>query len=745
MAGPLKITDDSAKIPDVNSQQNYFNQQDRITVSSAGNRLPELKSEKLKWINHTSKTDIVNFENVFSQHDYVSGFAVAEFVLPSPVTAFLSVGSDDAIKIWHNGKLIHKIWTARGLNPDDDLVPVQLVKGSNQLLIEVQDIAGSWTFAARFLNKTGLSNRLVKASGSGDLDLINQIIEAGSDVNHKNEIGRTPLEVAQINGRKEIVTLLMEKGAKSAPIPPPRQLIDDLYGPVNNKPNSAIAVLVAKDGKIVYNKGFGYADIEKKIPVKHETKFRIGSITKQFIGAAILKLQEQGKIKVTDKLSKYISDFPRGNEVSIHHLLTHTSGINSYTGKEDFLVRVLKPVTEEELLKYFIKDEYNFSPGEKFQYNNSGYFLLGYIIQKITGHRFGDYLKSQFFDPLDMKNSGVHSSIAKLSNEAIGYEKTDSGYKRSLDWDMSWAGGAGALYSTVLDMYKWNEALFNGKVLSDSSIKMAFTPVVLNNGSKPTGSEYGYGWFMSDHRGLQTIGHSGGLHGFISQMIRVPKENLTIVLLTNVTPSQVEINPGKIAEFYLWEKMEAQPAFSIKNVKEENLNQYAGRYQIDNSVMTITVEGDALFAQVSGQGKHPIYPSAPGQYFWKVVEATVRFIKNEKGEVASAEFQQGSFKITAPKMAEVVTIKLDSSVLTRYTGSYDYGNNILVAVTQSDGKIYAQATGDQPYEMFPVAENEFIVKELNAKLLFSKDAEGKVNSVKITMGGNIKEAPRVKK
>src|SRR5205085_6597574 len=172
-------------------------------------------------------------------------------------------------------------------------------------------------------------------------------------------------------------------------------------------------------------------------------------------------------------------------------------------------------------------------------------------------------------------------------------------------------------------------AVFNNKVLKPESMKAVFTPVVLNNDSMPPGVKYGYGWALNDYRDVASIGHSGGLHGFISQLMRVPDKNMTVVLLTNVMPPEVELDPMKIAEVYIWKDMAKQASFAKGSIEEKDIEKYTGRYDITNGmVMTITKEEEGLYAQVSGQPKYPIYQSSPGHYFWKVVEATVEFFSD---------------------------------------------------------------------------------------------------------------------
>jgi CubicO group peptidase (beta-lactamase class C family) len=745
LAGPVNISNDPSKKPGITLQQEFFNRTDNQNQHVSFKTPDTGKSFDLKnWKKISSKADIIDLDSIFNHADMASAYAYAVVVSNEAKPAMLAIGSDDAVKVWLNGKLIHKNWIARGTVQDNDIIPVNLVKGKNEILVEVQDMEGGWSFTARFLDEEGLTKRLTKAAGTGDIDELSRLISAGAGLNRRTDRGQTPLDAARINGRTEAAQLLISKGAKNEDVPAADQLVNSLYSQLENKPNPGIAILISKDGKVVYEKGYGYSDIDNKTKITPDTKFRIGSITKQFIASAILRLQEDGKLNVTDKLSKYFPDFPRGNEVTLHHLLTHTSGIHSFTNKDSFFVDVVKPVTNEQLLNYFKNDPYDFNPGERYQYNNSGYFLLGYIIEKITGDSYGNYLKKQFFDPLGMLNTGVHSQKLHLTNEALGYEKQTEGYRRGLNWNMDWAGGAGSLYSTLEDLYKWNEAIFNNKVLKPESMKAAFTPVVLNNGATPPGLKYGYGWQMNEYRGMESVSHSGGLHGFISQLLRVNKENMTVVMLTNVMPPQVEIDPMKVAELYLWKQMPQQESFKQLETQEKDIDKYTGRYDFGHGmVMLITKEQDGLYAQMSGQGKFPIFPSSPGHYFWKVVEAKIHFITDAQGNVTQSHFEQGSFIVDAPKMKDLQEFKVDTALFEQYKGVYKYKEGTNIVITPRNGRLYAEATGDPRYELFPLSDTEFLVRELNATLIFKKDASGKVNALHVKVAGDARDAPRV--
>src|SRR5436190_11501636 len=690
VAGPVSVAADNSK-PDAALQEKVFKSDMMSIVNvAAGNPSTVLVNQKeLKWQPISWNDDVVDLDSFYERKDYVYAYALAEIKASAPANVLLAVGSDDGIKIWHNGKLVHDHWIPRGVNKDDDLVPLKLVKGSNQLLLKVQDIEGGWSFVARLLDKAALTDQLNRAAAGGDLDKMKMLIDGGADINAANENGITPFIAAKIAGREEVMQMLLKKGAKDKPVPSSETLVDNYYRSLNGKEASGIAVLVARDGNVLYRKGFGYADIKNKIPVRPDTKFRIGSVTKQFTAAAILKLQENGSLSVNDKLSKFIPDFPRGDEVTIHQLLTHTSGIHSYTNNDDFIGQVTKTISPDSLVNLIKKHPYDFNPGEKWQYNNSGYFILGYIISKISGKPYAQYLKETFFDPLHMDNTGVHYAGIKLENEAKGYARNGSKYVEALNWDMSWAGGAGSIYSTVDDLEKWNQALYGGKVLSEKSLAAALTPVVLKNGEE-VNPRYGYGLGFNKFRGEDIDGHSGGLHGFVTQLSYYPKEKLTVVMFSNTAEPEVNFDPTKIAEAFLWSKMDKQTSYSELAVKPTNLQRFTGRYELANiGVLTISADHDKLFAQVGGQAKVEIFAMAEDEFFLKVVDARIKFIKDEKGEINQLIVFQNGQEIKGKKLKEEMIIELKPEILDHYTGKYKLNDNTTVIVTRENNKLFA--------------------------------------------------------
>lgn len=315
----------------------------------------------------------------------------------------------------------------------------------------------------------------------------------------------------------------------------PSEKADALLAGLIQTNDPGFAVLVAQDGKILFERSYGLADREHDVPVIPQTTFRIASITKQFTASAVLKLQEEGKLSVNDKLSKYILDFPRGDEVTLRQLLTHTSGIHDYSPEPDHLSDVAKPITTEAKIELIKKQKplYDFDPGTKWRYDNSGYELLGYIVEKVSGQSYGDFLRENFFQPLGMTNTGVYRAHLGLPHEALGYSLGTNGFEPPFYIDPSWSGGDGALYSTVEDLYRWNEGIFNGRVLDAASLKAAFTPVATKASQLNSGNGYGFGWYVGPYRGLRDISHGGSRPGFNSMLIRLPDEKFTVAVLAN--------------------------------------------------------------------------------------------------------------------------------------------------------------------------------------------------------------------
>ncbi len=698
------------------------------------------------WQAIDSKDDTVDLHKDSSPAEWAVAYAWAEIDLKKETKGLLGIGSDDAVKVWLNGKVIHDHWIGRAVQVDEDMVPMVLPPGKNFLLLKVLNMIDGWGFACRLMGPDSQASKFVTAIAStGDNESIQRLLDAGLDVNSHTKEGLTPWQAARLRGQTELAEFLASKGADTkAKWPNPATLVDSLFMHSIKADGPGASVLVARNGKILFQKGYGMADIEHHVPVTAETKFRIGSISKQFTAASILKLQEQGKLSIEDKLSKYFPDFPRGNEVSLRHLLTHTSGIHSYTDKPDFMQKVTNAVTADALIKWFDNDKFDFDPGQKWSYCNSGFFLLGCIVEKVSAQPYEDYLRKTFFEPLGMKNTGVHHSDQALQNVALGY---DGGPKRAINWDMSWAGGAGALYSTVGDLYRWNEGVFHGKVLSEKSLAAAFTPVKTAETKQYDPTEgYGYGWAIGKFRGAREISHGGGLNGFLSQLQRLPEKNFTAVVLVNGAPNASPQHLADLAtEICLGTELEPRPK-GVK-VAPGALDLVVGRYDYGTAVLTVEREGERLFAQLGGQQRFEIFPKSETSYFWKVADAQVDFVKGPDGKIVEAVHHQGGGTIHAPRLEPLKVVTVDPALYDALVGSYKVDKSDTVGtITREGNRLFGQVQGDgQPkLELLPKSETEFGVREVNAQVIFIKDASGKVTKVRVVQPGETIEANKVK-
>lgn len=720
-------------------------------VAPAPGQTIQVAGKQLGWRRVESDTDVVSFGTGPSTPGFAVAYAWAQIEMPEARNGLLGLGSDDAVKVWLNGRLVHEHWIARAVEADADLVPVHFEKGLNRILVKVQNITGDWGFTCRLLGGALLQARFVRAAGDGEIAQLESMLAAGAGVDGRDERGLTALQAARLHGRKRAADFLAAKGATpSLPAPSPDEIVDRTLRALVKEGYPGVSVLVARDGKVLLRRAYGMACVEHGVAATPETKYRIGSITKQFTAAAILRLQEQGKLSVHDKLSRFLPDFPRAGEVTLHHLLTHTSGIHSYTDKPDFLATVTVPTRPDALIQSFKDDRYDFDPGQRWLYDNSGYFLLGYIVEKVSGVSYADFLAKSFFEPLAMKSSGEHNSHDVIRGEAYGYAWENGRVTKPLNWDMSRAGGAGALYSTVDDLFLWDEALFGGKVVSPASVQAASVPVVTAEDTERSKDEgYGYGLAIGRTRGLRTISHGGGLQGFRSHLLRFPEEHFTVVLLSNSAPAIPGLEVGalanEISEIYLGDGMQERVTPSVDaSVTPAVYDDYVGLYDYGAAVLTVTRQGDSLFAELTGQPTFEIFPRVKDVFFWKVVQAEVSFVRDDKGKVVKAVHRQAGQTINAPRFELPAVAKVDPKLYDDYLGRYDYGQGkAILSVTREGDRLFAQLTGQPRLEIFPKSPSEFFWKVVRAELAFVKDATGRVTNAIHSQAGNRFEAPKI--
>ena len=302
-----------------------------------------------------------------------------------------------------------------------------------------------------------------------------------------------------------------------------------------------IALLVSRNGEIVRAQGFGFSNVELQVPVKPETLFQSGSVGKQFTATAIMMLVEEGKISLDDPITKYFPDAPANwKPVTVRNLLSHTGGFTDYPKDFDFR----KDYTEDDLLKIVAGIPLAFPPGTKWSYSNLGYLTLGILIHRVTGKFYGDVLEERIFHPLGMQSTRIMSEADIISNRAAGYRLV-KGQLKNQEWVSPTLNTTadGSLYFSIVDLAKWDAALYTEKLLKRSSLEQMRTVVKLNDG-KPNSGNYGFGWEITSSHGHRLIDHDGAWQGFKTQISRYVDDKLTVVVLSNLA----EANPGKIAE-----------------------------------------------------------------------------------------------------------------------------------------------------------------------------------------------------
>ena len=380
-------------------------------------------------------------------------------------------------------------------------------------------------------------------------------------------------------------------------------------------------VLVEKDGKLLINEGYGSADLEWKIPNIPSAKFRLGSLTKQFTAACVLLLEERGKLKVEDPVSKYMPDAPAAwQKITIYNLLTHTSGIPNYTSFPEYRLIEWKDTTPAELVARFRDKPLDFEPGSKFSYSNSGYVVLGYLVEKISGQSYGDFLQENIFKTLGMADTGMDSTAAILPQRAQGYQPSAHGIEHAGYTSMTGPFSAGALYSTTGDLVKWEKGLFGGKVLSAASLAKMTTPFK---------EDYGFGLLVRTRDGHKLITHGGGIEGFNTSLNFYPDDKLIVVVLGNLNggaPDQIASYLGRVAL--------GQPVVLNSERKEISvapaiLADYAGTYQLTPTINNvISVKDGHLMTKLGNQPELQLYAESETKFFLKVADAQVEFFRD---------------------------------------------------------------------------------------------------------------------
>lgn len=405
------------------------------------------------------------------------------------------------------------------------------------------------------------------------------------------------------------------------------------------------SVLIAKDGQMLVAKGFGLADIAANMPIYGDTKFRIGSITKQFTAASILLLQEDGKLKVEDPFCNYMESCPDAwKPVTIRNLATMSSGVPSFTNLPEFGELRKKDMKPAESIALVREKPMNAKPGEVYEYSNTNYIILGMIIERVSGKTYEQFLTDRILKPVGLKNTGYDHGKERLKLSALGYSLKEDEVIPAPIASMMVPFSAGSLYSTTGDLYKWSVALHGGKVFKKpETLKLMLTPSKRN---------YAFGLnVVTDDKGRTRVSHGGGIEGFVSDAAYYPNEKLFFAVLVNNDRVSVSEVTRTLTAIYDGAPYSIPKKRVAVKVDAAVLDKYVGEYELSPTMKFIFIrEGDGLVLQPTGQNKAPVYAESETEFFAKVVDATFKFLKDASGKVTGLEFTQSGRTSTLKKL-----------------------------------------------------------------------------------------------
>lgn len=512
------------------------------------------------------------------------------------------------------------------------------------------------------------------------------------------------------------------------------------------------SALVADRDGVVLQGGYGMANFEWQIPNAADTKFRLGSITKQFTSMLILQLVAEGKLQLDGRLTAYLPDYraDTGNRVTITHLLAHTSGIPSYTGQPGFRPNVSRnPFGVAEFVKKHTSGDLEFEPGSKYAYNNSGYFLLGAIIEKVTGKPYEQVLRERVFEPLGMKDSGYDNSATVLPKRAAGYEPIPGGHRNAPYLDMSIPYAAGSLYSTVSDLYLWDRALYTDRLLPAELKKQMWTPVL---------ESYAFGWAVGKTKlpngaELATIRHNGGINGFSTVLVRVPETRELVVLLDNTSRDRMEelvtgilgILRGlpapepkrSIVDVLLASTEPGGVGRAIARYRERKTNEYdLNEGEINNTGYMLLSQGKVADAVELLKLNTETFPKSANTWD-SLAEA---YATRGDRDLAIANYRKSLELDPKNKHAEEQIKRLEAPEVKltnpeRFVGRYELAPGFVLAVTLEGSALFAQATGQPKLGLTARAPDELEVVGVEARLVFTLGESGPATAVVLHQGG----------
>lgn len=510
------------------------------------------------------------------------------------------------------------------------------------------------------------------------------------------------------------------------------------------------AVIIVDDGKTVYAGGRGLADLEAKTPITPRTVFRLGSITKQFSAAVVMQLVDEGKVSLDDPVSKYVPSLKEpGAGATVRQALNHTIGIQSYTGIPGWMKEenTNRPYTTEEMIALFKDLPSPSKPGEKWAYNNSGYIVVGAIIEAATGKPWHQAVEERLAKPLGLAT--IRFGEGAIPNMAKGYTMGPNGAAPALRIHMSVPHAAGGLVGTVEDLARWGRALHGGKVVSPASYKAMTTPAVLNDGKT---HPYGFGLGMAEVREREAVGHSGGIFGFSTDSVYIPSEDLYVAVFTN--SDSPATGPGlalqRLAALALGDPY---PEFAKVAVPADSLEPLYGTYKVqggDGAERTFYSRGGKLFTRRKGAPELEAFAAGENRFFYGPDSLTwFRMTRDSAGKPVMEMHQNGAKKPelaswAGPLPPEPKAFPVPRATLARYLGTYGMNRGVATIAWGEGDSITVQLSGQPALRLLATGPADFQVDGVEAKVTFTGPEGAPADTMTIDQGGRQMIAKRVK-
>lgn len=518
--------------------------------------------------------------------------------------------------------------------------------------------------------------------------------------------------------------------------------IDDYLNSVYDNDKPGASILIAKDGKPIYQKAFGVSNLELEIPMSTKNVFEIGSITKQFTAVAILMLEEQGKLDITDEITKYIPDYPtQETTITIHHLLNHTSGIKSYTSMPSFRALARTDMTPTELIDVFKNEPMDFKPGEQFLYNNSGYILLGHIIEVVTGESYEDFIEKNIFKKANMLSSHYGKMSQIIKHRASGYQQNDDDYVNANYLSLTLPYAAGSLMSTTEDLLKWQNAISANAFIKRNTLDKAINGSKLNSGED---IPYGYGWIKGNINGSTTVEHSGGIFGYTTNGIFLPEENIYVIGLSNCNCGNIGAVTTNIAAMAIGKPFpKREDAITLS---DDELKKWVGAYEFEGNIIRhITLKNNQLYSQREGSTNLEIYPMSATNFIFDGGTTVYNFYTENNNRMVKMTANGNTTigkGIDKALPSEKKEIALSVDVLKQYVGKYELQPGLIATFTIEDNTLFTQLTGQPKFEIFAEREDHFFLKVVPAEIIFNKK-NSKIESLTLKQAGQVITAKKI--